>query len=267
MNILFFGDIVGAQATDCVANSLPTLRTELDVDLIIINAENCAPSGLGMSRKQVEQLLQAGADVITGGNHSWDTQESIDLLAWECVIRPNNVGPGVPGHGVSYVNAGAQQITVVNLADSCAMKSVKIVKDTFRPTYESWCETDKKGIVVVDYHGDHVLEKQIFAHAVDGEAAAVIGTHTHEPTSGLHILPHGTAFVTEAGMIGPAGGVQGFDPACLVAGLKANGNPFSGPMPAVAAGPITGEAILLQIAEAKTTSIRRVGTVPHPVAR
>jgi 2',3'-cyclic-nucleotide 2'-phosphodiesterase len=262
MNVLFFGDIVGAEAAACVAERLPGLRAELAVDLAIINAENCAGSGLGMARKQVEQILQAGADVITGGNHSWDTPESVELLSNTHVIRPNNVGVDIPGRGILSVAVGSQEITVINLADFCAMKSVKAIKNTFYPAYKCWRDSEKRGVVIVDYHGDHVLEKQIFAHAVDGEATAVIGTHTHEPTSDLHILPHGTAFVTDAGMIGPGGGVQGFDPTCLVAGLRANGDPFSGPMPAVRVGPVTGEAILLEISGSLTKSIRRVSVVP-----
>lgn len=262
MHILFFGDIVGAQAAALVAERLPGLRAELNVDLIIVNAENCAPSGLGMANKEVELLLQAGTDVITGGNHSWDTPESIELLARDRVIRPNNIGPGIPGHGIARVAVGPQEVTVINLADACSMKSVKIVDGTLYSAYKSWRESDKKGVVIVDYHGDHVLEKQIFAHAVDGEAAAVIGTHTHEPTSGLHILPNGTAFVTDAGMIGPAGGVQGFDPTCLVAGLKANGDPFSGPMPSVGVGPVIGDGILLEVSGSRTVSVRRVSVAP-----
>lgn len=258
MHVLFFGDIVGAEAAAQVAERLPSLRAELNVDLTIINAENCAPSGLGMANKQVSQLLEAGADVITGGNHSWDTRESIELLARDRIIRPNNIGPGIPGRGITQVAVGPQTVTVINLADACSMKSVRIIEGTLHSAYKSWRESDKKGVVIVDYHGDHVLEKQIFAHAVDGEAAAVIGTHTHEPTSALHILPNGTAFVSDAGMIGPAGGVQGFDPACLVAGLKANGDPFSGPMPSVAVGPVTGDGILLEISGSRTVSIRRV---------
>jgi 2',3'-cyclic-nucleotide 2'-phosphodiesterase len=258
MRILFVGDIVGARASARVAERLPSLRAELNVDLAIINAENCAPSGLGMASKQVDQLFEAGADVITGGNHSWDTPESIELLARDRVIRPNNIGSGIPGHGITHVAVGPQEVTVINLADACSMKSVKIIKGTLYSAYKSWRESHKKGVIIVDYHGDHVLEKQIFTHAVDGEAAAVIGTHTHEPTSALHILPKGTAFVSDAGMVGPAGGVQGFDPTCLVAGLKANGDPFSGPMPSVGVGPVIGDGILLEISGSRTVSIRRV---------
>lgn len=258
MNILFFGDVVGARATTCIAEHLPLIRAELDIDLVIINAENCAPSGLGMAREQVDQLFQAGTDLITGGNHSWDTQESVELLELEHVIRPNNLDPDVPGRGVARLTVGTQPITVINLADFCAMKSVKSTKGKFHPAYESWEKSEKEGIVIVDYHGDHVLEKQIFAHAIDGEAVAVIGTHTHEQTSGLHILPKGTAFVTDAGMIGPWGGVQGFDPACLVMGLKNTGSPFSGLMPAVAEGPVIGDAIFLEISGRRTESVSRV---------
>ncbi|MGO9162693.1 MAG: YmdB family metallophosphoesterase [Streptosporangiaceae bacterium] len=258
MNVLFFGDIVGARANAYVAGRLPALRETLTVDLTIVNAENSAQNGLGMGAKQIDQLLQAGADVITGGNHSWDCAESVDLLGLEQVIRPANLESGVPGRGVISLSAGGEQVTVINLADFCAMKSVKATAGKFRYAYQSWSEIGKAGVVIVDYHGDHVMEKQIFAHAVDGEAAAVIGTHTHEPTGPLHILPGGTAFVADAGMIGPDGGMQGFDPAQLVAGLKRTGNPFSGQMPPVGTGPITGDALLMEISGGRTRSLRRV---------
>ena len=237
---------------------MPELRAEYDVDIAIANAENCAPDGLGMAAKQVEQLLTAGFDVITGGNHSWDSDESVDLLALEQVIRPSNLIEPVPGRGVIHVEVPAGTVTVINLADHCAMKSVKAVAGRFIPAYESWLRAEKRGVVIVDYHGDHVLEKQIFAHAVDGEAAAVIGTHTHEPTVPLHILPGGTAFVTDVGMVGPVGGVQGFDPSHLVAGLRTTGNPFSGTIPRPLDGPVSMGAVIFQVDGARTLRLERV---------
>jgi 2',3'-cyclic-nucleotide 2'-phosphodiesterase len=258
VKVLFLGDIVGERATEHAAERVPKLRAEYGIDIAIANAENCAPNGLGMATKQVEQLLAAGVDVITGGNHSWDSDESVDLLALEQVIRPSNLSEPVAGRGVIHVDVPAGTVTVINLADYCAMKSVKAVAGRFVPAYESWLRAEKRGVVIVDYHGDHVLEKQIFAHAVDGAAAAVIGTHTHEPTAPLHILPGGTAFVTEVGMVGPVGGVQGFDPGPLVAGLQTTGNPFSGSMPGTLDGPVNMGAVMFQLDGGRTVRLERV---------
>lgn len=258
MIVLFLGDIVGDRATDHVADRLLDLRQLYDVDLVVANAENCAPTGLGMGQKQVDRLLTAGVDVITGGNHSWDTEESVELLGLPEVIRPNNLDDGVAGRGILHVEAAGEVATVINLADSCAMHSVKATAGKVRPAYESWCSADRRGNVIVDYHGDHVLEKQIFAHAIDGEAAAVVGTHTHEPTEPLRLLPGGTAFVTEVGMTGPDGGVQGFAPGNLVTGLRTTGNPFSAPLPALSTGPIVLGAVLIEIHGGKAVHVQRL---------
>ncbi|MER7394110.1 TIGR00282 family metallophosphoesterase [Streptomyces sp. NPDC000151] len=258
MIVLFCGDVVGEPATERLSESLPELRQRHRVDLVVVNAENSAPNGLGMGAKQVDRLLEAGADVITGGNHSWDSEESVGLLDLPQVVRPANLAPGVPGRGVLHVTAAGETVTVVNLADHCAMKSVKATAGKFLPAYEGWRAADKRGAVIVDYHGDHVLEKQIFAHAVDGEAAAVLGSHTHEATGPLHLLPGGTAFVTEVGMTGPGDGVQGFAPANLVSGLRETGNPFSGAMPSVSPGPLVLGAVVLEIRHGRAVRLERV---------
>ena len=258
MIVLFFGDIVGDRATALVAGSVPELRRRHGADLVLANAENCAPNGLGMAVKQVEQLLDAGVDVITGGNHSWDSEESVDLLSLPQVLRPANLAPGVPGRGVIHLAIGAEPVTVVNLADHCAMRTVRATAGKFRPAYEGWRGADRRGAVIVDYHGDHVLEKQIFAHAVDGEAAAVLGTHTHEATTPLHLLPNGTAFVAEVGMTGPGDGVQGFAPANLVNGLRTTGDPFSGELPPVGPGELVVGAVVLEIRDRRAVRMERI---------
>lgn len=258
MKLLFIGDIVGDPATRYLAERLPGLRARHEVDLVVANAENCAANGLGMGRAQVDRLLAGGVDVITGGNHSWDSEESIDLLGLPQVVRPANVPDDVPGKGVLQVPVAGETVTVVNLADACAMHSVKVTAGRVGPAYAAWVAADRRGSTLVDYHGDHVLEKQIFAHAVDGEAAAVLGTHTHEATERLRLLPNGTAFVTEVGMTGPEGGVQGFAPPNLVTGLRTAGNPFAGAMPAVHDGPMMLGAVLLEISGGVTASVRRI---------
>lgn len=258
MNVLFFGDIVGTKATRYVAERLPELRREHHVDLTIANAENCAPDGLGMTWRDVDCLIEAGVDVITGGNHSWDSQESADTLAHPRVLRPLNLADGVTGRGITWLDVGRDPVTVLNLADACAMRSVKATAGKFRSAYPAWRGADRRGIVIVDYHGDHVMEKQIFARAVDGEAAAVLGTHTHEPTEPLYILPGGTALVTDVGMTGPAGGVQGFHYDSFVTGLKDKGDPFALPLPAPLDGPIVLGAVLLEIEQGKTRRLCRI---------
>ncbi|MFH8492038.1 YmdB family metallophosphoesterase [Streptomyces longisporoflavus] len=258
MIILYCGDVVGEQASTRLAETLPALRRIHGVDLVVVNAENCAPTGLGMAAKQVHQLLDAGVDVITGGNHSWDSEESVELLELAQVVRPENLAPGVPGHGHVHVEVAGETVTVVNLADHCAMKSVKATAGKFRPAYAGWTTAPKDGTVIVDYHGDHVLEKQIFAHAIDGTAAAVLGSHTHEATVPLHILPQGTGLVTEVGMTGPGGSVQGFTPDNLARGLRETGDPFSAPLPTVSSGPLLLGAVLLDVRDGRTVHIERI---------
>jgi metallophosphoesterase (TIGR00282 family) len=256
--VLFFGDIVGADATRYLGDRIPQLRARHRADLVIANAENCAPNGLGMTPGQVEWLLDQGVDVITGGNHSWDSQDSVDALDNPRVIRPLNLAEDVPGKGSIMVNTEQGMVTVINLADACTMKSVKAAAGKFLPAYASWVAAEKSGTVIVDYHGDHVLEKQIFARAVDGEAAAVLGTHTHEATLWLHLLPGGTALVTDVGMTGPVGGVQGFGYDMFVAGLKKTGNPFELGIPRPLTGPIMMGGVLLEIDGGKTLRLERM---------
>lgn len=258
MIVLFFGDIVGDEATRYLGRRMPQLREYHRADLVIANAENCAPNGLGMTVQQVAWLRNQGVDVITGGNHSWDSDDSVAALANPRVVRPANVGPDIPGRGTVTVPTDEGPVTVINLADECAMRSVQAIEGTFSPAYGAWLAAPKQGTVIVDYHGDHVLEKQIFARAVDGEAAAVLGTHTHEATLPLHVLPGGTALVTDVGMTGPMGGVQGFGYDLFVAGLARTGNPFALGLPRPVAGPITVGGVLLEIDGGKTLRLERM---------
>jgi metallophosphoesterase (TIGR00282 family) len=263
VNILFFGDLVGEAATRLVIDSLSELRRRNNIDFVIANAENCAPNGLGMTVKQADALIDAGVDVITGGNHSWDSQDSVEALGHPRVLRPYNLADGVPGTGVIHAEAAGRPVTVINLADHAAMRSVRATSGRFRPVYPAWAEAPRRGAVIVDYHGESVLEKQIFAHAVDGEAAAVLGTHTHEPTIPMHILPEGTGFVTDVGMTGPLGGAQGFAPGMFVSALRSVGDPFAFGIPPVCnGGDITMGAVVVEITGTRTTGLRRLTQWP-----
>jgi len=257
LNVVFVGDIVGPTAVRYVADRLPDLRREHGADLVVANAENCAPSGNGMTSGLVELLFESGVDVITGGNHSWDGSEADEILAHPHVLRPHNVPDGVPGKGILHLEAAGEPVTVLNLADSDALRFTEAVGGEALPLWSSWRAADRRGAVIVDLHAEHVINKQVFAHAVDGWAAAVLGTHTHDPTLKLHLLPGGTALVTDVGMTGPAGGVMGFEPANFVSGFK-EGNPFAPPPPVPTGGPIELGAVLVRVEGHKARNLLRL---------
>lgn len=257
MNAIFIGDIVGREAVDHVVGRLPSLCREHEVGLVVANAENCRTggydhkTGFGMSMELVERLFEGGVDVITSGNHAWDSPESDRVHDHPRVLRPLNMPEGTAGKGVLSLEIEGETVTVVNLGSASA-----IPKAT--PVYPAWLSSGTRGTVVVDFHGDSVLEKQTFAFAVDGQAAAVLGTHTHEPTLPLHLLPGGTALVTDVGMTGPLGGLAGIDPERLVAEwITGEGTNNLAPFK-LAAGSITLGAVLLRIEEGKTKEIERL---------
>jgi metallophosphoesterase (TIGR00282 family) len=258
MVVLFIGDIVGPAAAAHVAAGVPRLRREHGVDLLIANAENSAPSGLGMAAEQRDLLLESGVDVITGGNHSWDDEHARAALAHPRVLRPHNLPAGIPGTGLLHLRAAGREVTILNLGDTRVLDPLEIVGGRAHAPYSCWLATERRGDVIVDFHGEHVIEKQVFAHAVDGQAAAVLGTHTHEPTLPLHILPGGTALVTDVGMTGPLGGVQGFVHHNFVEGLRRVGDYFAPPLPQPADGPIALGAILLELEDGRTRRIERL---------
>jgi metallophosphoesterase (TIGR00282 family) len=256
MIVLFIGDIVGPRAAAWVAQRLPELRDVYDVDVTIANAENSAASGTGTCLRCVESLFANGVDVITGGNHSWEGEDADPTLAHPRVLRPVNARPELPGRGVVTIDVRGEAVTVLNIADVRALGAD--ARDGATAPYQSWLDAPRRGTTIVDFHGDHVIEKQVFAYAVDGEAAAVLGTHSHEPTLPLHILPRGTGLVTDVGMTGPQGGVQGFDHRRFVEGLRFDGRYLAPPLPTPTEGPIALGAVLLEITNGRTTRLERI---------
>lgn len=257
MNVLFVGDIVGPAAVAWLADRLPDLRRRHAVDLAIANAENAVVSrptdawqGFGQDRTTVDRLFGAGVDVITGGNHSWDNPDADEALAHPRVLRPHNLPPGRPGRGLLTLEVGGEPVTVLNLADPDAIPDAL-------PPLAALRSAEATGAIIVDYHGDSSQPKRAFAHAVDGEVAAVLGTHTHEPSLVLHRLPEGTAFVLDVGMTGPQGGWGGIDPARMLAYLR--GDPREAwPPVALAGGPQVLGAVLLRIEGGRTEGIERL---------
>lgn len=221
MNVLMIGDIVGPEAVAYLVERLPELRRDYNVDLVIANAENCAITaptpwkGFGMRVELVECLLDSGVDVITSGNHGWDGPEAEAVHRHPRVLRPHNLPEGVMGKGIATLEIKGEPVSVLNLGSKTA------VMPNALPMYESWLAAELRGTTIVDLHGDSAWEKMEFATAVDGRVAAVLGTHTHEPTINLHVLPGGTALVVDVGMTGPSGSPGGFPLAHFAAELKA----------------------------------------------
>ncbi len=257
MRVLFVGDVVGPRAVAWLAERLPLLRSANSVDLVVVDAENCGPDGASMTVAAVEQLLQAGADLITGGNHAFEGAEVDAVLSHERVLRPLNVPELVRGRGTLTVRVGKEEVRVVVLADAAALNAGPSFASMTVEPYAAWAALPRGPTTVVEMHALSVMAKQGLAYALDGEVAAVLGTHTHEPTLALHLLAGGTALVTEVGMTGPRDGPQGMSAQAVVDRVR--------DLPAAQLSPVRpadGEiilgAVLLEIADGRTTSLSRL---------
>src|SRR5215471_14315262 len=210
MRILFIGDVVGRSGREAVGAALPKLRDALRIDLAVVNAEN-ASHGFGLSPDQATALFAAGADVITLGNHAWDRKEIIPYIAeTPRLLRALNFPPGTPGAGSVMVEvAGGRRVLVAQAMGRLFMDPLDC---PFRVTADLLAKHRLGGTVVaivVDFHAEASSEKMAFAHFLDGQVSAVIGTHTHCPSADAQVLPGGTAFQSDAGMSGDYDSVIG----------------------------------------------------------
>lgn len=209
------GDIVGKPGRKAVGEYLPGLIAEHQPDFIIANGENAA-GGLGINRTTAAQIFEAGVDVITLGNHVWAQRGIEELLMDEPrLIRPKNLAPGLPGrgHGVFTAKSG-EKIGVMNLLGRTFMEPVD---DPFRAADAAIEEMMKEAkVIIVDMHAEATSEKAALAWYLDGRVSAVLGTHTHVPTCDGRVLPNGTAFVTDLGMVGPYNSILGLSVESIV---------------------------------------------------
>ncbi len=208
MRILFVGDIVGKPGRDGLATLLPGLVRMHSVDFTIVNGENAA-GGLGITEKTAADIFRAGADVVTGGNHTWHRRDVVSLLeADERVLRPANYPPGLPGRGHGLFDTrGGVPVGVVNLQGRIFMQGIDC---PFRVGSELVEGLRRKApIVVVDMHAEATAEKLALGWHLAGRATAVLGTHTHIQTADERILNGHTAYITDVGMTGPADSVIG----------------------------------------------------------
>jgi metallophosphoesterase (TIGR00282 family) len=251
MRVLFFGDVVGEQAVHQLAKDLPNWRQEQRIDLVIANIENSVVShpedlwsGFGMTTETVRILTEAGVDVMTGGNHSWDAPHPETVMGHPQLLRPYNVENDLPGKGVLTLEVKGKTVSVLNLMGASAAGRRYTVTNPLQ-AFEA-CNFPPDHLVIVDYHTESPMEKQAFAHAVDGRAIAVLGTHTHDPSLFLCRLPGGTFYVTEVGMNGPSGGVIGMHPDYFVKKLREPGVPVSFTL---AQGPLQLGAVIFDVVE------------------
>ena len=210
MKILFLGDIIGSPGRQAVAEILPRLRHARGIDLVIANVENAA-SGFGLTESVGREILAAGVDVMTGGNHLWDKKGSESYIESERrLVRPANYPAGVPGQ--RYVR---QRVGEVNVGVLCLQGQV-FMPPNDNPFYvlDALLEEleDMADFFVLDFHGEATSEKQAMAFYADGRrVAAVVGSHTHVPTADERILAGGTAFVSDLGMTGPYDSIIGME--------------------------------------------------------
>ena len=212
MRILFLGDVVGRSGRAAVLETLPKLRERYRADFVVVNGENAA-GGFGISEAILTELLDAGADVVTTGNHVWDQRETLVYIErQDRLLRPLNFPPGTPGKGAGlFKAANGAEVLVVNAMGRVFMGDLDDPFSAIERELELCGLKSGADAILIDFHAEATSEKQALAHFVDGRATAVIGTHTHVPTADEQILNGGTAYVSDAGMCGDFDSVLGMD--------------------------------------------------------
>jgi metallophosphoesterase (TIGR00282 family) len=216
LNILFIGDIFGSAGRRIVREHLGHVCTANNVELLVINVENAA-GGFGVTPQIAEEFFEMGADVLTTGNHVWDKRELIDYLNSapadshdhpRRVLRPENLQPGLPGHGVyEGTTRSGVRYAVMQLMGRVFMNGTN---DPFHAVDGLLAQVRAK-VILVDFHGEATSEKVAMGWHLDGRVTAVLGTHTHIPTADERVLPGGTAYQTDVGMSGPYDSIIGVE--------------------------------------------------------
>jgi metallophosphoesterase (TIGR00282 family) len=207
IRVLFLGDIVGSIGRKGVAMLLPDIRKEYNIDIVIGNVENAA-GGFGVTEKVIWEIIDAGVDILTSGNHIWDKKEGINILdSCERIIRPANYPRGVPGKGYIILSHFDEKICIINLQGRVFMEPLdcpfKIVEEIIEKV------KNETKIILVDMHAEATSEKIAMGYFLDGKVTAVIGTHTHVQTADERILDGGTGYITDAGMCGAENSILG----------------------------------------------------------
>ena len=216
IRILAVGDVVGNPGLDRIDRSLRFLKRKYQVDFTVVNGENA--SVVGLTPGQAEEILDAGADVITLGNHSFGKREIVPYLdETDRVLRPANYAPQTPGQGWAVYETGFGPVAVIDLIGRCGMD---YTPDNPFLLVEKILKKIDTRLIFVEMHGEATSEKLAMGYLLDGRVSAVWGTHTHVPTADARVLPKGTGYVTDLGMTGPAESVLGIRPELSIARFR-----------------------------------------------
>ena len=209
MKVLAVGDIVGESGVRKLKELLPNIKKEENIDFVITNGENSA-GGMGITEKNLKDILEAGTDVITMGNHTWGKKDIFKFINHPKLLRPANYPKGIPGKGIGIYETNGKKIAVMNFMGRVDINILTenpflLAKDMVNDLQ------GKVDIIVIDFHAEATAEKIAMARYLDGKITCIFGTHTHVQTADEQILPEGTAYITDIGMTGPKDSVIGMN--------------------------------------------------------
>jgi metallophosphoesterase (TIGR00282 family) len=212
MRVLFIGDVVGGPGRRGLHAAMPGLRERYAPEMTIVNGENSA-GGMGITEKTAKALFDAGADAITSGNHVYRHREAYDFLnRSDRVVRPANYPYANPGRGYTVLEVAGKRVGVINLSGAIGLD---VARSPFHEA-DSILEKIECDFAIVDFHAEVTSEKVAMGWHLDGQVAAVLGTHTHVPTADARVLPQGTAFISDVGMTGSRASVLGVKPELIL---------------------------------------------------
>ena len=256
LRVMLIGDVIGRPGREAVRSQLPLLRREHRIDMVIANGENLA-AGAGLTPALADEILSAGVDVITSGNHIWDKREIYDYLETDRpVLRPLNYPDAAPGRGwlVSHLPDGSE-VAVINAMGRVFMHELDSPFTALDDLLDQSAEP-LPAVRIVDFHCEATSEKNAMGWHLDGRVTAVLGTHTHVPTADARILPRGTAYISDVGMTGPRDSIIGFATESVLPRFLTH-------LPtrfAVANGPVAFNAVIVEAdaASGRATAIEQV---------
>jgi len=213
MRIMMIGDICGRPGRLAAAHYIPILKQEYSLDLIVANGENSA-GGIGITAKVLQELLSMGIDMVTTGNHVWDKKEIYDFIDHKQLLRPANYPPTAPGKGYCTISINNCKVGIVNLSGRVFMPAIDCpfrTADDILAEIKDLCE-----IIIVDFHAEATSEKVALGWYLDGRVSCVAGTHTHIQTADERILPQGTAYISDLGMVGSWNSILGVEKEAVI---------------------------------------------------
>ena len=213
MNILVLGDVVGPSGVKAIKEKLPKIIEQKKIDFVVVNGENAADGGGGISEENVKDFFNSGTDVITSGNHIWDQKDTMQFISKEKrLLRPENSIKPAPGDGYGiFKSKNNKKVAVINLMGNIFMKKSEDVFQAAKKFIGNVKLKEDVDFIVVDMHGEITSEKMAMGYLFDGKVTIVVGTHTHVPTSDHRILDKGTAYQTDIGMCGDYNSVIGMN--------------------------------------------------------